>query len=82
MVVWWRNEVVEDDESLAAGIRPFGLGVCGGVESYSIEAWSESNEEGFKLTTNNNIIGVNPIAFPIIPFLDINLSFDSFLFSW
>ena len=34
-----------------------------------------------KYPTNRHTIGVNPIAFPIIPFLFINLSFDSFLFS-
>ena len=35
-----------------------------------------------KYPTNKHIIGANPIPLPIIPFLEINLSFDSFLFSW
>ena len=34
-----------------------------------------------KYPTNRHIIGANPIAFPINAFLDINLLFDSFLFS-
>ena len=34
-----------------------------------------------KYPTNRHTIGVKPIALPIIPFLLINLSLDSFLFS-
>ena len=35
-----------------------------------------------KYPTNKHTIGAKPITFPIIPFLFINLSFDSFLFAW
>lgn len=35
-----------------------------------------------KYPTNSTIIGANPITFPIIPFLEINFSFEAFLFSW
>ena len=35
-----------------------------------------------KYPTNITTIGAKPIPFPIIPFLDINLSFDSLLRAW
>ena len=34
-----------------------------------------------KYPTNNATIGAKPITLPIMPFLDINLLFDSFLLS-